>query len=236
MRLLCVDTATPIESLALVESGKLLVERAVHRRWGHGPGLLDDVQGAFDDLGWNLTDIDAFVCGLGPGSFTGLRIALATLKGLALALKKPLYGARTTQLLVAAGGPQRTVAVLDARRGEVFVEGGGIDHPLCIKPEALAAHLPPGPAPLLLGSGAVVYRQTLLAAVPDALIPESGALHYPRASLLPTAVDWTKDAPALATLEPTYTRRSDAEINYPDGFPDAIARGVLSGAGPSKKR
>ncbi|MCA9538895.1 MAG: tRNA (adenosine(37)-N6)-threonylcarbamoyltransferase complex dimerization subunit type 1 TsaB, partial [Myxococcales bacterium] len=82
MKLLCVDTATAIESIALIDGHVVLTERAVRRTKGHGPGVLDDIDEALAGIGWKLADLDGFACGLGPGSFTGLRIALATLKGL----------------------------------------------------------------------------------------------------------------------------------------------------------
>lgn len=236
MRALCVDTATPIESVALIEDGRLVAERALFRRWGHGPGLLDDIEGALKDVDWALADVDALVCGMGPGSFTGLRIALATLKGLAMGLGKPLYGARTTQLLIAGCAGPRPVAVLDARRGEIFVEGGGIERPVCIAPEALAGLLPEGAPPTLVGSGALVYRDVLLASVPGAQIPAADAQHQARAAFLAGLVDLTAPPPALATLEPSYVRRTDAEINYPDGFPDAIAHNLMAGAGPKRSK
>ncbi len=220
MRLLCVDTSTFLESVAIVEGGEVLSERAVRRKKGHGPGILDDIDGALSDAGLSLAEIGGFVCGLGPGSFTGLRIALATLKGLALATGKPLYGAQTTRLLQAALPGAPVVAVLDARRGEVYVHGGAIETPQCCAPEAVRI---PMVAPVLLGDGALKYAEALRQAVPAAVIPTAAALHSPRAALLPSLIDLDRPA-ALATLEPTYVRRSDAEINYPQGFPDALGR------------
>ena len=115
------------------------------------------------------------------------------------------------------------VAVADARRGEVYAAGGGLPTPVCVAPERLGERLPPGEAPVLLGNGARLHAEALRRALPEAEIPADGALHLPRAALLPSLVDL--DTPAdLATLEPIYVRRSDAEINYPDGFPDALGR------------
>lgn len=222
MRLLCVDTATPIESVAVTDGGELLAERLVRRMRGHGPGVLDDIAGVLADADLKLEDLDGLVCGLGPGSFTGLRVALATLKGLALARDLPLYGVSTTRLLCAALPGLRVAAVLDARRGEVFLDGAGLERPVCCAPERVAHYLPAGPPPILVGSGARLYAETLLRALPDATIPSAAALHAPRAALMPSLIDPAHPAD-LATLEPSYVRRSDAEINYPDGFPDATA-------------
>lgn len=221
MHILCVDTATLHESVALLSDGVLRAERTVHHTRGHGPGVLDDLQGVLDAAGLGLDDLDALVCGLGPGSFTGLRIALATLKGLALAKGLPLYGAPTTALLRAALPGQRVIGILDARRKEVFVDAEGLDRPVVCPPEAVAGLLPAGPPPTLIGSGAVAYREVFARTIPTAHIPTAPTVHLPRAALLADLVDFSQPAPALATLEPMYVRKSDAEINYPDGFPDA---------------
>ena len=225
-RLLCVDTATVVESVALWVDGELAAERAVRRKRGHGPGLIDDIDGVLTDAGLSLEEVEAFVCGLGPGSFTGLRIALATLKGLAMATGRPLYGVRTTAALRAAIPDRRVVAVMDARRGEVYVDEGGVEPPRCVAPERVA--LPPGEPPVLLGGGARMYAEALRGALPDATVPDDPALHVPRAALLARCVDLSSP-PALATLEPVYVRRPDAEIHWPDGFPDAMGRLPPSG-------
>lgn len=217
MRVLCADTATLAACVAVLQDGEVLTERTARSLQGHGPGLLDLIHGALEDAELRLTDLDALVCGLGPGTFTGLRIALATLKGLALARDLPLYGARTTHALMAALPGRPVVAVVDARRGEIFVEAAGLD-PLCCRPADLPKYVT-GPA-VLLGDGARKHADLLKKALPEAEIPGAASLHVPRAALLHTCVDWSEPAPALATLEPTYVRRSDAEINYPEGFPD----------------
>jgi tRNA threonylcarbamoyladenosine biosynthesis protein TsaB len=206
--LLAIDCATPYESVALVRDGDVVVEHGAVRRHGAGPTLLDVVQALLDDAGLRLGDVTGLVCGLGPGSFTGLRVALATLKGLALARDLPLWGVPTAVALSAALPSERVVAVIDAKRGEVFVEGR------CVPPSAVGDL---GEASLL-GSGALLYRSELLAQSPRARVPESRCLHHPRAALLTTRLG---DPAPLATLEPIYVRKSDAEINYPDGFPDA---------------
>ena len=219
--LLCADTATLTASVAVLVNGELRSERAARAVKGHGPGLLDQIVGALEDAEVTLDQVDALVCGLGPGTFTGLRIALATLKGLALAKGIPLYGARTTLALSLPGRP--TLAVLDARRKQVFVDGPWLDAPLCVAPADLPRHLPDFAPILMLGDGARAYRSQLTALFPQALIPTDPAIHMVRAARLVPHVDFTQPAPNLATLEPVYIRKSDAEINYPDGFPAALA-------------
>lgn len=217
---LCADTATLTASVAVLVDGQLRAERAARAVKGHGPGLLDQIVGALEDAEVGLDDLDALVCGLGPGTFTGLRIALATLKGLAFARGIPLYGARTTAALMLPGMP--TLAVLDARRKQVFVEGPGVPEPICVAPATLPEHVPDAPM-LMLGDGARAYRAMLGELFPQAVIPVDPTLHMVRAARLVEQVDFSQPAPALATLEPRYVRKSDAEINYPDGFPPALA-------------
>lgn len=220
-KILCADTATLTASVAVLVDGQVRAERAARAVKGHGPGLLDQIAGALQDAEVALADLDALVCGLGPGTFTGLRIALATLKGLALGQNIPVFGARTTQALLLPGQP--TLAVLDARRKQVFVEGPWFDAPRCVAPEALPDLVPADAAFMLVGDGALTYADTLRALFPNAHLPSDPALHMVRAARLASLVDFTQPAPALATLEPTYIRKSDAEINYPDGFPAALA-------------
>lgn len=227
MKLLCLDTATRVETVALVDDGALVAEHAIRRQKGHGPAVLDDLDGLLRAAGWRLADVDRFVCGQGPGSFTGLRIALATLKGLALALDRPIHAVRTTAMVAANRPGPRTYAVLDARRGQVYVDGPGIAAPQVLDPAAVGQVIPVAD-PVLVGDGAVMFREALMAALPAAEIPRGAAAHQPRAAHLAELVDLSAPA-ALATLEPVYVRPSDAELNYPDGFPDALTRFGIGG-------
>ncbi len=224
MKLLSVDTSTPYESVALTIDGEIVVERGRLAKRGHGPGLLEDIDAALRAANLTLEDLDAFCTGLGPGSFTGVRIAMATLKGLAFATQKPLYGISTLDVLAAPFENFRPLAILDARRGEVYTEGFGVSL-CCASPEFVAEQVKEAPG-VVVGDGALAYEEIWRKAWPNAVIPTSRAAHWPRAAemanLLQRRLDNGLEAPALATLEPCYARRSDAEINYPDGFPDAF--------------
>lgn len=226
MKLLCLDTATRMQTAALVERSPdgpatLLAEHAVRRK-RPGPTLLDDLDRLLADAGCTLRDVDGFVAGQGPGSFTGLRITLATLKGLALALDRPLFVARTTDMLRANRPGPRTYAVIDARRGQVYLDGPGIDSPVVVDPARVPEHIP-RPDPVLVGDGVIAYGDTLRAALPEAELPGDPTAHQPRAAHLAGLIDLGRPA-ALGTAEPIYVRPSDAELNYPDGFPDALVR------------
>ena len=220
MKLACVDTSTFTESIALVDGETLLGERNIKRPRGHASGLHEDLRALLSDVDWTLKEVDGFVCGLGPGSFTGMRVGLSAFKGLAYALNKPLYGVSTSLALLEAASQPRALSLIDARRGEIYAHGFGLDEPVCLTPQHLISLFEGGqskdlPA-LLIGDGALQYRAQFEDAWPTVSIPSMSAFHQPRAALLTSGVG----APSvIATLEPIYVRRSDAEINYPDGFP-----------------
>ena len=219
MRLACVDTSTFIESIALVDGHKLVAERAVNRAKGHASGLHIDLDELLTEARWTLDDLEGFVCGLGPGSFTGMRVGLAAMKGFAYALDRPLYGVPTPLALLASARTPQALSLIDARRGEVYAQGHGIENPRCFTPDTLIEDFSAGPLSppsLLIGEGALKHRDRFIEAWPSVIIPLSSAFHAPRASLLVEHIEAPVDVRAV---EPIYVRRSDAEINYPDGFP-----------------
>jgi len=157
--------------------------------------LVDEVLARADRA---AADVGQIVVGCGPGSFTGLRIGIASARGLALALGVPCAGVSTLAAL--ASGAPGAVALIDARRGELFaLDSGG--SPAVERPEGLAARLAPGS--LCVGDGARRYRALLEeagAVVPDDLDPR----HAPGAVALAGLA--SGGAP-----EPIYVRRPDAE-------------------------
>jgi tRNA threonylcarbamoyladenosine biosynthesis protein TsaB len=142
-------------------------------------------------------DIGELVVGCGPGSFTGLRIGIATARGLALALGRPCAGVSTLEAL-AAGAPG-ALALVDARRGELFTLSNG--DPRVELPESVAGRLEPGT--LCVGDGARRYRALLETA--GAVVPaDDDARHAPSAEALAGLA-------AGGPPEPVYVRRPDAE-------------------------
>jgi tRNA threonylcarbamoyladenosine biosynthesis protein TsaB len=137
----------------------------------HSTRLLSEVEAAAAAAGgWG--EVDRIAVGLGPGSFTGLRIALATAKGLGTSLGLPLVGVCTLDAIGRAMGEAAApsgggrLAVLDARRGEVFAalysEGERLWGPLVCRPEELGERVAALPSPpWAAGSGALRFRQEL---------------------------------------------------------------------------
>jgi len=167
MLIVAFDTATDVATSALVWDGEVLGELA-----SRPISVLEDVDALLRRGGVRDSQLEGIVVGIGPGSFTGLRMGLATARALALSLEIPLAGASTLEAL-AAGAPGAT-PVLDARRREVFALVQG--KPVVVPPADLAA----AEGHTHVGDGAVRYRETIEAAggiVP----PDESELHLPRA-------------------------------------------------------
>ena len=106
--------------------------------------LLRDINDCLDSAGLLLPDVDVFACASGPGSFTGLRIGIATLKALAATLDRPCVGIPTLQAVAHSAGPSaRTVSLLPAGRGEVFAQMFSVSEDYLVNAIDLAAHLSP---------------------------------------------------------------------------------------------
>lgn len=189
MRILAFDTAT-LATVAVAGADGVQVEArhdpAAGERPGHATLLLGLVCDALSRAGMELDDIARVGVGTGPGSFTGLRIGVATARGLAQALAVPLVAVSTLHVLAAGAaadaGPTRPVlAVVDARRGEAFAAAyagaGELLAPAAMKPDALAHAVAQLPArPLAVGEGAVRFRADLQAAG-AAIPPDESPLH-----------------------------------------------------------
>ena len=193
MLTLAFDTATDVASTALVRDGAPLGERR-----SRAVSVLADAHELLTAADAAAEDLDALVVGTGPGSFTGIRIGLATARGLALSLGLSVAGVSTLDAL-AAGAPG-SVPVIDARRREVFAL---LDEARCLRPEEL--ELAPGTR--CVGDGAVRYRAVLEAAGAE-VPPAESELHVPRAHL---HVALARDFGPAEAVEPIYLRVPDAE-------------------------
>jgi tRNA threonylcarbamoyladenosine biosynthesis protein TsaB len=118
-----VDTSTEKRSVALLCGGRPLYGLASELREGGSAGLLADVDRVLEAASVALKDVGLFAAAVGPGSFTGLRSGLATVKGLALTLGKPVVGVPTLHAVAYGARPaRRVVALIPAGRGEVFAQ------------------------------------------------------------------------------------------------------------------
>ncbi len=213
MLILAFDASTPVVTVALArqEDGnrKVLAEATVTSR-GASEALLPAAYAVLDLAGESLEDVDHVLVGTGPGTFTGIRIAVSTARSFSLGAGIALSGNSTLPALAApalAGGRPDVLAVLDAKRGEVFAqrfsgkERGDI---VCAKPEELTTE----DVPLLVGDGAVRYREVLsnFGYIPPDDSPShrvTATGHLLSADLTPVGVD---------SLVPIYVREPDAEV------------------------
>lgn len=199
--MLTIDTATSAAAIGVVIDG-VAIDAAPIRESAAAQHVLMAVAGTLADAGLAIEQIDRIVVGRGPGSFTGQRIGLATAVGLAAPHATDLVGVTTTAVLREAAGPQ-AVAVIDARRGEVFAEGPGLELAACTA-EQLATHLAPGT--LLVGDGATRYRETFAACdVP----PDDSALHVPSAAAAAALGEAGEPATPVYVREPDAVRTVD---------------------------
>ena len=122
-QILSVETATLAGSVALSRGEKVIAALAGDSGVSHSNTLLSDIDRVLAEAGVELADVDLFAVATGPGSFTGLRIGIATVKGLAATLDRPAAGVPTLHAVALAAGPSaRSVALLPAGRGEVFAQ------------------------------------------------------------------------------------------------------------------
>jgi tRNA threonylcarbamoyladenosine biosynthesis protein TsaB len=221
MRLLALETATAATGVALLEDGRVLAEVEGEAGKGHAAALLPAVERALTQAGVGLEEIDAFAVSIGPGSFTGLRIGLASLKAFAFGTPKPVAAVPT---LAALAWPLREedgrlVACLDAQRGELYAAGwrgeaGGLAP--CdpaegvYRPEDLAALLRDQPGDVILvGEGLDPLAKALpgiRVAPPTCTRPRAASVGALGARMLARGLG----EPASG-LVPRYLRRAEAE-------------------------
>jgi tRNA threonylcarbamoyladenosine biosynthesis protein TsaB len=215
--LLAVETATAAPSVALWRGEELLGERAADPGRATAETLLPAIDALLADVVLHPSAIDGFAVSIGPGSFTGLRIGVATLKGLAFGTGRRAVPVSTlAALALHARGPDPVAAVLDARRGEIYAAGfaRGDAAPWLpegvIAIEALATRLPAGCR--VVGEAVPLCAEALrgvdveLAPPP---YPETTARHV--AALAARA--WSRgEAVPAADLVPRYLRRAEAEV------------------------
>lgn len=212
MKILGLDSSTTTASIAVLDDDRVLATatRNTHRRTAD---VLVAVDEACRAAGVTAHQLDAVAVGAGPGSFTGLRIGMATAKGIAFATRRPLWAVSSlAALALEAPRDGVIVAVLDARKGEIFA--GTFDkHGVAVT--ALSPERVLAPAALAVPEGALVVGD-VPALCAHAATPSGIAVA--RLALAGSRVD------VLVGGAPTYIRASEAEIRYPDGVPGALRK------------
>ena len=142
--ILSIETATRAGSLAITRGERVLVARRGDASISHSTNLLDEIREALREASTSLREIDALAVASGPGSFTGLRIGLATVKSFAATLKLPCVGIPTLHAVAGSAGESHcTIAMLPAGRGEVYAQKLSVTAKGDVEPLEPPAHLVP---------------------------------------------------------------------------------------------
>lgn len=216
MRIVSLDTTTAFGSIALLENGELMEEIPMHSSEGFSQSLFGDLQRLLSRHNWKVESVACFSATAGPGSFTGVRVGLTAIKGLAEATGARAAGVSNLQALAACGSGALRAVIADARRGEVY--GATYDSDLrVVCPEAVMPFqdwmrdLSPevctviaqdfGPFRVAFRADIPVVEQRLLAAA-------AGRIAHSRMV--------AGDIPDTAAIDANYVRRADAELNWKD--------------------
>ncbi len=224
-RLLAVDTASEICGVALAVDGTVGCELIVNHGGTHTKTVMHAVEAVLKTTRLTIPEIDAYVVTQGPGSFTGLRIGISTVKGMASAMDKPMVGVSSLDVLAhqAPGDTPLVCSLMDARRNEVY---------WCLYRREAQGVIPleqaqVGPAKkiaryidsvcLMIGNGTHAYRHVLEPLLKDRArwIPEND--NGLRPSML-ARLGWEKfrqgDVEDVNIFSPVYLRKSDAELSH----------------------
>jgi tRNA threonylcarbamoyladenosine biosynthesis protein TsaB len=219
MVVLALDTSTTGGSCAVTRDGVILRESQGDPARPHDTRLPGELQALLDDARIPLQEVDVYAVATGPGSFTGVRIGIATMQGLAFAMGKPLIGVSTFDALARAvqRAPHTRLATwIDAWRGEVYAavyEEEQIEEPAVVAPAVLLARLRGTPT-VFAGDAANLYRADILATMgPHARIADPALpLLAGTVAAIATEQAGAGHQPPPHAVRPLYIRRPDVEL------------------------
>lgn len=221
MLILSLDTTTRAGSVAIVADGATVYEQSGDPSLTHAQRLPGEIERACRAAAIDIAHVDLFAVAAGPGSFTGLRIGIAAIQGLAMACSRRVVPVSTLEALAAASGAARAAAWLDAQRGEVFAQvfeqhsGAGYDPrnaAISAAPDAvLEMQAGDLDGAVFHGDGALRFRDAIHArlggavGIVDPVRPLAGAIAR-------LAHEHPQRAVAPHGIMPIYVRRPDAEL------------------------
>jgi tRNA threonylcarbamoyladenosine biosynthesis protein TsaB len=217
---LAFDSATPVATVAVGIEGEVVMETSLQDAAGHSASLLPAIDKSMASVGLQPTDLDAIVVGGGPGSFTGVRIAAATAKGLVHALEVPLfaYSSLLATAVLGRGSKGPVCALFDARGRDLYAATYTFEPQLTVvhPPSAVTVddlvNIFENQVPLFVGDGAIRHADELTARL--GAKPQPPHFAGPRASCLIWLADNVPEmgrVPDAAVWEPSYLRLSGAE-------------------------
>ena len=213
MLVLALDTTTRCGSSAVLRDAQLLRQDTSDRDRAHATRLPADLMLLLAQTGVRLRDIDVYAVATGPGSFTGLRIGIAAMQGLAFALGRPLIGVSAFDALASIAGPGRVATWVDAWRGDVYAslyqDGVAQMAPLVTSPTEFLSGI--DRATTFIGDGAETYREW----IERSLGPLAHIHATPRPPLAATIARLAAerahagDGPGPHMIRPVYAHRPD---------------------------
>lgn len=233
MRIIGLDSATNVASVAIVEDHKLLAELTFNSKKNHSARLMPMLAWMLEEVQLTLDDISGFAVAVGPGSFTGLRIGLATMKGLAHVKEKPILAVPTLDGLAAnvEGTYGIVCPILNARRNEVYTalyrwdgtQNQRLTKYMALSLEALVKYIEAeGGEVTFLGDGVPVYREDLVNMLPNARFAASSNGICRGAQIARLGLEKLKrgEVADYYSLEPLYIRESEAEVKWREKHQD----------------
>ncbi len=229
MKILSIDTTSMRGSLALSDGESCISQVQQSKPDTHSARLLGTIDTLFKESGWKLQEVEGIAVAIGPGSFTGLRIGLATAKGIALSLGIPIVGVSSLKSLSINGSDaeENILTLIDARRGELYAafwrkDGKSISKPImdeCVlSPERLVEEVNRNSMTCYaVGDGALEYQEFLNESLSDKIKIADGEELLPKAhnlALLALEKFESGVCDDLSKLVPNYVRQSDAEIGF----------------------
>jgi len=214
MLILGIDTSTKICTCSIFDSENgVIAETSLSVKKNHSNIVMPIIDNLFKISELNINDIDKIAVAIGPGSFTGVRIALGIAKGLAMALNKPLIAVNELDILeaIASGNENEIIPLIDARKERVYYkyQNTYIDDYLI----NLISSFDKNKKYVFVGDGATNYENILKDNLGDnaIILPMYNA--FPRASVL-CELALNKEEANIYTLEPEYISKSRAEKNF----------------------
>lgn len=214
MLILGIDTSTKICTCSIFDSENgVIAETSLSVKKNHSNIVMPIIDNLFKISDLTINDIDKIAVAIGPGSFTGVRIALGIAKGLAMALNKPLIAVNELDILeaIAGGSENEIIPLIDARKERVYYkyQNTYVDDYLI----NLISNFDKNKKYVFVGDGATNYKNILKDNLGDnaIILPMYNA--FPRASVL-CELALNKEEANIYTLEPEYISKSRAEKNF----------------------
>ena len=231
MKVLGIDTSTSCGSVGLIDDDSFIAEYLLNIPVTHSERLLGAIELILRESRCVLEDLDGWAISLGPGSFTGLRIGVSTVKGLAFATRKPVAGVPTLDALahLISPTPYLICPILDARKGEVYAafyryEKGDnlekISPYQAIRPEELVRKI--DEKVIFIGDGVRTYGDYLQKTLPSLSTFPPSPIHVLYGSIVAKlGLEFLRKGESLdlAAFTPIYVRSSEAEIKWKEKHP-----------------